>query len=257
MTGSRWDLDGRVALVTGGTRGIGRAIAEALLDHGASVMITARTGRDLDRVATELAGRGRIETFAAAAGDPLAVDASVGRCIERLAGLDILVNNAATNPQFGPLLEADRNAIEKVWSVNVHGVLDYCRSAWHRVMSERGGAIINVASVSGLAPTPLSGAYNVGKAALVHLSRQLSLELAPQVRVNTLVPGLVRTRFASVQLEDEADAAARHPLGRVGAPSDLAGAAVFLASDASGWMTGQELVVDGGALQAWWPLAHA
>lgn len=254
MSVDRWHLDGRVALVTGGTRGIGRAIAEALLDHGASVQITARTRADLDRTAEELAPRGRVETFVAAAGDPAAADASVRRCVDRFSRLDILVNNAATNPQYGPLLDAERAAIDKVWSVNVHGVIDYCRAAWRHGFRDRGGTIINVASVSGVAPTPLSGAYNVGKAALIHLTRQLSLELAPSVRVNTLIPGLIRTRFASVQLGDEVAAAARHPLGRIGEPVDLAGAAVFLASDASSWMTGQEVVIDGGALQAWWPL---
>lgn len=254
MPPNDWDLTGRVALVTGATRGIGFAIAREFLEHGATVFITARRVNELDEAAKALAPFGRVETMPASAGDPEAIEASARECVERLGALDVLVNNAATNPQFGPLLEADLEAIEKVWSVNLVGPLLYCRAAWAMSMKDRGGSIINVASVSGLAPVAMSGAYNLAKAALVHLSRQLALELGPKVRVNTLVPGLVKTRFGRVQYEaDEAAVVARHPLGRLGMPSDLAGAALLLATPASSWITGQTLVVDGGAMQAWWP----
>lgn len=250
-----WDLTGRTALVTGATRGIGRAVAQEFLEHGASVFITARREDELRAVASSLAPIGRVQTMAASAGDPDAVEASVLECIAQFGSLDILVNNAATNPQFGPLLDADPRAIEKVWSVNLVGPLNYCRAAWINWMAAHGGSIINVASVSGLAPVAGTGAYNIAKAALVHLSRQLAIELGPTVRVNTLVPGLVKTRFGQVQYEaDEPGVVRRHPLGRLGSADDLAGAALLLASSASSWMTGQTLVVDGGAMQAWWPM---
>lgn len=255
MDDERFDLSGKVALVTGATRGIGYAVAQALLEHGASVLITARKADELDAAGGSLAAYGRVETFQASAGDTDAVVASARACVERLGAIDVLVNNAATNPQFGPLLEADMGAVEKVWAVNLLGPLHYCRAAWELSMREHGGSIINVASVSGLAPVAWSGAYNIAKAGLVHLTRQLAIELGPGVRANTLVPGLVRTRFAQVQYEaHEDEVTARHPLGRLGAPDDLAGAALFLAAPASSWMTGQTLVVDGGAMQAWWPV---
>lgn len=260
MVRDAWDLRGRVALVTGATRGIGFAIAEELLRHGATVFITARKQDELDSACAALSALGTVESMAASAGVPADVEASVRRCVERFGSVDVLVNNAATNPQFGPLVDADLGAMRKVWDVNLLGPLWYAREAWHASMRDRGGSIINVASVSGIAPTTMSGAYNIAKAALIHLSRQLALELGPRVRVNTLVPGLVRTRFAQAQLDgaDDHDAlSARHPLGRIGEPTDLAGAALLLASDAGSWTTGQTIVVDGGALQAWWPVEHS
>jgi NAD(P)-dependent dehydrogenase (short-subunit alcohol dehydrogenase family) len=255
MSDDRCDLSGKAALVTGATRGIGLAIARAFLERGAAVLITARRPEELEAAKASLEGSGRVEAFTASAGDRDAIEASARACVDRLGAIDVLVNNAATNPQFGPLLDADLGAVEKVWSVNLLGPLLYCRAAWHLSMRERGGSIINVASVAGMAPTAMSGAYNVAKAGLIHLSRQLALELGPGVRVNTLVPGLVRTRFGEAQYaKDEAAVVARHPLGRLGEPDDLAGAALLLASAASSWMTGQTVVVEGGALQAWWPV---
>lgn len=253
MSTSRWSLEGRVALVTGATRGIGYAIAREYLEHGASLFLTARRQDELDAAKSSLSAYGRVLTMAASAGDSDAIEASVSACVEEFGSIDILVNNAATNPQYGPLIEANLASINKVWKVNLVGPLLYARAAWHQSMRTRGGSIINIGSVSGIAPVAMSGAYNVGKAALLHLTRQLALELGPDVRVNTLVPGLVRTKFGQVQMDLGDEIVERHPLRRLGEPHDLAGAALLLASDAGGWMTGQTIVVDGGALQAWWP----
>lgn len=255
MSRSRWSLEGRVAFVTGATRGIGYEIAKEYLEHGASVFLTARRQEELDAAGSSLSAYGRVVTMAASAGDADAIEASASACVEQLGSIDILVNNAATNPQYGPLIEADLASMHKVWTVNLVGPLLYARQAWQRSMRFRGGSIINVGSVSGIAPVAMSGAYNVGKAALLHLTRQLALELGPDVRVNALVPGLVRTKFGQVQMELGDEIVERHPLRRLGEPHDLAGAALLLASDAGGWMTGQSIVVDGGALQAWWPAA--
>jgi len=251
-----WSLEGKVALITGGTRGIGFAIAQEYLEHGARVFITARKQDELLAAKRSLSSIGLIETMAASAGNPAEIELSVRACMERLGSIDVLVNNAATNPQFGPLMDADPGAVQKVWSVNLLGPLLYAQAAWRLSMRAQGGSIINVASVSGIAPTAMSGAYNVGKAALIHLSRQLAIELGPHVRTNTLVPGLIRTRFADAQIEASGDGglASRHPLKRLGVPTDLTGAALLLACEAGGWMTGQTIVVDGGALQAWWPV---
>jgi NAD(P)-dependent dehydrogenase (short-subunit alcohol dehydrogenase family) len=242
-------VDGKVALVTGGTKGIGRAIAEALAAAGAAVCVNARKPDELAETATALERLGaRVTTAAGSAGDPAVIEASVRHCVEALGGLDILVNNAATNPQFGPLIEADMGAVEKVWSTNLGGPLRLAQAAWAAWMREHGGVILNVVSVGGIRPGPSIGAYNVSKAALAHLTRQLALELAPRVRVNAVAPALVKTDMARALWEPNEDAMARmHPLGRLGVPDDIASAALFLVSDASSWMTGEVVVVDGGA----------
>jgi NAD(P)-dependent dehydrogenase (short-subunit alcohol dehydrogenase family) len=158
------------------------------------------------------------------------------------------VNNAATNPQFGPLVEADMRAVEKVWSTNLAGPLRFAQAAWMHWMRDHGGVILNVVSLGGIRPGPSIGAYNVSKAALIHLTRQLALELAPGVRVNAVAPALVKTDMARALWEPNEQAMARsHPLGRLGTPDDIASAALFLVSDASSWMTGEVVVIDGGA----------
>ncbi|MCU1456039.1 MAG: 3-ketoacyl-ACP reductase [Actinomycetia bacterium] len=245
-------LDGKVALVTGGTRGIGRAIAEAYATAGASVAVLARKADELDETRAALEALGaRAVTVVGSAGDPDAVDRAVQACVSDLGGLDILVNNAATNPAFGPVVDVEPGALRKILEVNVEGPIRLVQAAWRAWMQEHGGSIINVASIGGIQPSPLIGVYNVSKGALLHLTRQLALELAPGVRVNSLAPGLVKTDFARALWEpDEARADAIQPLGRIGMPDDIAGAALFLASDAASWLTGVTLVVDGGALLA-------
>ncbi len=239
-------LDGRVALVTGGSKGIGLGIAHAMTAAGATVVISSRKADACEAAAAEVGGG--CGWVAGNAGDPDDIARVVQTTVDRHGGVDILVNNAATNPYAGPTLGIDLGRWEKTLQVNLTGPLLLCQAVWNASMAERGGSIINVSSVGGLSPTPMIGPYDVTKAALLHLTRQLAAELGPGVRVNVLAPGLVRTEFARALWDgDRGDRTAeRYPLKRLGVPADIAYAAVYLASAASGWMTGQTLVVDGG-----------
>jgi len=243
-------LDGKVALVTGGSRGIGRAIATRLAEAGAHVMLSSRKPDALAAAAASMAGLGGdVAWHAANVGDPDAAQACVDACMERFGSLDVLVNNAATNPHFGPLMEIDLRRAEKTVQVNLEAGLVWTQCAWRASLAERGGSVINLSSIGGMSVERGIGWYNVTKAALVHLTRQLAAELGPGVRVNALAPGLVRTDFARALWEHAGDAvAARLPLKRLGEPDDIAKAALFLASEAASWITGHVLVVDGGAL---------
>jgi len=253
-------LDGKVALVTGGSRGIGRAIATRLAEAGASVMLSSRRAEALEEAAASIAATtssagaagaaaGPVAWYAANAGDPEAAAACVDATVERFGSLDVLVNNAATNPYYGSVIDIDLSRADKTVQVNQLAPLVWSQCAWRASMAGRGGSIINVSSIGGFSVEPGIGWYNVTKAALAHLTRQLAYELGPGVRVNALAPGLVRTDFARALWEQAGDAVARRlPLKRLGEPDDVAKAALFLASDAAAWMTGHVLVVDGGAM---------
>ena len=242
--------DGKVALVTGASRGIGRAIAARLSEAGAAVMLVARKADALDEAATSMtAAGGDVSWRAANVGDAESAEACVAEAIDRHGSVDILVNNAATNPYFGPLVDLDRGRADKTLDVNLNAALIWTQAAWRASMAQRGGVVLNVSSVGGYRVERGIGWYNVTKAALVHLTRQLAYELGPSVRVNALAPGLVRTDFARALWEPAGDAVAKRlPLRRLGEPDDIAKAALFLVSDAASWMTGHVLVVDGGAL---------
>jgi NAD(P)-dependent dehydrogenase (short-subunit alcohol dehydrogenase family) len=239
-------LAGKVAIVTGGTRGIGLGIARELVAAGARVCVTARKPEELDAVVAELGDRAAFASRGSA-DDPEHQQATVAACLDRFGRLDLLVNNAAINPHFGPVLDADLAVLRKTFEVNVFAVLGWTRAAWRAALAEGGGAVLNVASIGGLRIGPALGVYNATKAALVHLTGQLAQELAPRVRVNAVAPAVVKTRFARALYEGhEEQAAAPYPLARLGTPKDVAKLAVFLLSDDAGWITGECVVIDGG-----------
>ena len=241
------DVEGRTALVTGASKGIGKAIAALLAESGASVMLSSRKQDALEEAAGEMTGE--VEVFAAHAGDPDQAEACVQATVERFGGLDILVNNAATNPYMGPAIDIDLPRYDKTMEVNLRGPLVWTQLAWRAAMAEGGGSVLNISSVGGRSVEPVLGIYNVTKAALIHLTKTLAVDLAPGVRVNAIAPGLVKTDMARALWEPaEQQMASGLPLGRLGEPIDVANAALFLSSDAASWITGHTLVVDGGSL---------
>lgn len=245
-------LAGKVAIVTGASRGIGAATALALVREGAAVALTSRKQEALDEVARQIRAEvpeARLLAKAAHAADADAAADVVAATVEQLGGLDVLVNNAATSPYFGPMVELDKARADKTVDVNMWGPVMWAQQAVRAGLGEHGGAIVSIASIGGLATEPGIGWYNATKAALIHLTRQLAVELAPGIRVNAVAPGVVRTHLAKALWEPyEQQLAQALPLGRIGEPDDIADAVVFLAGDASRWVTGQTLVVDGGTL---------
>ena len=240
-------LKGKVALVTGASRGIGEAIAATYAAAGASVMLTSRKQDALDEAAAGMDGE--VATFAANAGEPDQIDACIAATMARFGAVDILVNNAATNPYMGKSIDIDLPRYDKTMQVNLRGPFVWTQAAWRASMQEHGGVVINIASVGGLSVGTEIGIYNTTKAALLYLTRTLAAELAPKVRVNAIAPGLVKTQLARALWEPNEELLAKTtPLKRLGEPQDIANAALFLASDLSSWMTGQHVVVDGGAL---------
>ena len=246
------ELAGQVALVTGASKGIGRAIAASFAEAGAAVMLSSRKQDGLDEAAAAIRAAtpgAQIATYAANAGDPDQAAACVAACVEGLGALDILVNNAATNPVMGATIDADLGAWDKTFQVNVRGCFVWSQLAWRAWMRDHGGTIINLSSIGGLRGDAAIGVYNTTKAAIVHLTRILAIELGPGVRVNAIAPGLVKTDFARALWEPAEDAvAAGLPLRRLGEPDDIAHAARFLAGPGASWITGHTLVVDGGAM---------
>ncbi|MGW8483036.1 SDR family oxidoreductase [Microbacterium sp. NPDC055903] len=247
MSDSTRPLDGRIALVTGASRGIGLAIAQRLAADGATVCITARRREQLDEALATLPD-GAI-AVAGGADDPAHRAAVLARIDEELGGLDILVNNAGINSVYGPLVDLDLDAARKILEVNVIGTLAWTQEAVRAGLGDgpHGGVVVNLSSVTGDVPSAGIGWYGVSKAAVSHLTRTLSVELAPRVRVNAVAPAVVKTRFARALYEGrEEEVASAYPLGRLGAPEDVADAVAYLTSDASSWVTGQVLTLDGG-----------
>ena len=241
-------LDGKTALVTGASRGIGAAIAAIYAAAGANVVLSSRKVEALDEVAATLPSE-NVMTFAANAGEPDQAEACVQATVERFGAVDILVNNAATNPYMGSSIDIDLGRYDKTFQVNLRGPLVWTQAAWQATMRDHGGVVINVASIGGIRGERGIGIYNTTKAGLIHLTETLAADLAPGVRLNALAPGLVKTYFARALWEPAEEAvAATVPLRRLGEPEDIAQAALFLASDFASWITGHTLVVDGGAL---------
>jgi dehydrogenase/reductase SDR family member 4 len=253
VSDSAFRLDGRVALVTGGSRGIGRAVALALAQAGADVVVAARKAQDLDSVAEEVRSLGRrglaVPAHLARRAD---VDRLFESTLEAFGRLDVLVNNAATNPVFGPLADIEEDAWDRIMALNVKGYLLAAQRA-ARAMAPLGrGVIINMASTAGLRASPGLGAYSVSKAAVIMLTRVLGRELGPLgIRVNGIAPALIETRFSEALWKNPEildGYLESTPLGRAGQPEEVGGAVVYLCSDAASYVTGQTLLLDGGHL---------
>jgi NAD(P)-dependent dehydrogenase (short-subunit alcohol dehydrogenase family) len=246
-----FDLHGKTAIVTGSSRGIGRAIATRLAEHGANVVISSRSLEACESAVSEIA---------AAGGSAIAIAAHIGRkdelaalvdaTVARFGGLDIVVANAAVNPYFGPLSGITDDAWDRILTSNVRSTLWLCNFAFPHLERRGGGTAIFLSSIAGISGTKVIGAYGVSKTALIGLARNLAVEWGPRgIRVNCLAPGIVHTDFAKALWDDPAiaqPAIARTPLRRLAQPDDIAGAAVFLASPAGAFVTGQTIVIDGG-----------
>jgi NAD(P)-dependent dehydrogenase (short-subunit alcohol dehydrogenase family) len=248
-----FDLSGRVALVTGGSRGIGRAIALLLARHGATVVVTSRKLEGCEAVAAEIRAAGGA-AFAAAChiGEPEQISALMREVDARHGRIDILVNNAATNPYFGPSIAMDLAAYQKTVDVNIRGYFWTSIEAARHMLAQGKGAIVNVASVNAFRPMDGQAVYSMTKAAIVNMTQALAREWARQgVRVNALVPGLVETKFAAAIHQNEKLRAAMErmvPMGRIAQPEEMAGAVLYLVSDAASYTTGSCLTADGGWL---------
>jgi NAD(P)-dependent dehydrogenase (short-subunit alcohol dehydrogenase family) len=248
-----FDLAGRVALVTGGSRGIGRAIALLLASHGARVAVASRKIEGCENVAAEIRAAGGVASaHACHIGEPAQISSTLADVEARHGRLDILVNNAATNPYFGPSVDMDLAAWQKTVDVNIRGYFWTSIEAARRMLRQGKGAIVNVASVNAFRPMDGQACYSLTKAAIVNMTQGLAKEWARQgIRVNALVPGLVETRFAAAIHENEKLRAAMErmvPMGRIAQPEEMAGAALYLASDAASYTTGSCLTADGGWL---------
>jgi NAD(P)-dependent dehydrogenase (short-subunit alcohol dehydrogenase family) len=242
-------FEGRTALVTGASRGIGLAIAQSLVDRGARVVVTARKADALAAAVEQLGGPDKAVAVAGNAGDADHRAEAVRTAVETFGSLDHLVGNVGINPVFGPLMDAPLDAFRKILDTNVVSSLGLVQEAWRAWMSEHGGSVLIVASVAGLKSSEGIAAYGVSKAALVNLTTQLAVELGPKVRVNAVAPAVVKTRFAEALFTGREDALAQqYPVGRLGVPEDIGEAAAYLLGDGAGWVTGQTLVLDGGAL---------
>ena len=242
-------FEGRTAIVTGASRGIGLAIAQRLVDDGARVVITGRKELALAEAVAELGGPDVALGVAGHAGDADHQAEVVERAITTFGSADLLVNNTGINPAYGPLMEMDLDVARKIVDVNCVAAVSWVQQAHRQWMGEHGGAVVNVASVAGRRPAPGIAFYGARQAKLIHLTEELAGELGPDIRVNAVAPAVVKTKFATALYEGrEEEVAAAYPLRRLGVPDDIGSVVAFLLSEDAAWMTGQTLVVDGGVL---------
>ncbi len=246
-----FDLTNKTAIITGASRGIGQAIAEAYAQAGASLVLTSRKIENVGPVAEAIrAAGGRAIALAAHAGDQAAAEAVVQAALAEFGRVDILVNNAATNPHFGPLLTAEASHFDKIFEVNVKGYFFMIKAVVPAMQAQGGGKVINLASIAGINPGPGMGVYSVSKAAVIMLTKALAAELAPlNIQVNALAPGFIKTKFSAALWTNPVLSRGIErltPAGRIAEANELTGAALYLASDASNFTTGSVLVVDGG-----------
>ncbi len=253
MATTLFDLSGRVALITGASRGIGEATARLLAEQGAHVVISSRKQDDLDKVAADIrAAGGKATAIAAHQGDSAALKHLMNRVTGEIGRLDILVNNAATNPYFGHIADTDMGMVEKTLQVNIKGYFELSALASKVMRTQGGGSIINIASVNGEKPALFQGIYSITKAAVINMTQAFARECGPwKVRVNAVLPGLTDTKFASALTQNDSIRRSftdQLPLQRMAQPQEIAPAVLYLASDASSYVTGTTLAVDGGYL---------
>jgi len=240
-------FEGKVAMVTGASRGIGLGIAERLVADGAKVCITARKQEALDEAVVALGGPDHAIAVAGQADDIEHQSNALKQAIEAFGSLDLLVNNTGLNPVYGPLLDLDLDAARKTIEVNCLAALSWVQQAHRAWMGEHGGSVVNVSSVAGLKPAPGIGFYGASKAMLSHITAELALELGPDIRVNAVAPVVVKTTFATALYEGrENEVAASYPLKRLGLPQDIDSVVAFLLSEDAACVTGQIIIVDGG-----------
>jgi len=240
-------LSGKVALVTGASRGIGFGIAERLVDEGAKVVITARKPEALAEAVERLGGAEHALGVPGNAGDPTHRADAVAQAIARFGSLDLLVNNTGINPAFGLLMDLDLDAARKIMDVNVVAALAFTQEAYRAWMKEHGGAVVNVSSLGGVRPAPFIAFYGASKAAMISLTETLAQELGPAIRVNAVAPAVVKTKFAeALYVGREEEASANYPMKRLGEIEDIGSLVAFLLSDDASWLTGQTVVADGG-----------
>lgn len=238
---------GKVAVVTGASRGIGLGIAQRLVDEGARVVITARGEEALAEAAAQLGGPEKALAVAGKADDEAHQDEAIAKAIESFGPIDVLVNNTGINPVYGPLVELDDRAIRKLFDVNVLSTMQWTRKVYEASMKERGGSIVNLSSVAAVRQPQMIGFYGATKTMITHITKQYAMELGPDIRVNAIAPAVVKTKFAEKLYEaGEEKVAAAYPLKRLGVPEDIAALAAFLLSDEASWITGELVVADGG-----------
>ena len=244
-------LDGKVALVTGASKGIGQAMALGLAESGASVVLSSRKQEAVDAVAEAIKADGLEATgIAANMGNIEDIQSLVEQTVEVYGGLDVIINNAAANPVFGPIQNTDERAFDKIIDVNLKGPFELCKQAWPNMKQRGGGSIIHISSIGGLTPEAGIGIYSVSKAAIINMTKAMAQDWgADNIRVNTICPGLIKTKFSEALWNDESSLerfVKRIPLGRIGEPGDITGLAVYLASAASAYCSGGVYMVDGG-----------